>query len=47
MFCDLVLCCLTPRVKLGSNDLNCVDVPVDPTHSHSLCVVCVFLVMYM
>jgi len=26
------------RVKLGANDLNCVDVPLNPTHSltHSL-----------
>jgi len=21
------------RVKLGANDLNCVDVPLNPTHS--------------
>jgi len=21
-------------VKLGANDLNCVDVPLNPTHSH-------------
>jgi len=28
------------RVKLGANDLNCVDVPLNPTHSltHSLSV---------
>ena len=25
------LCAL--RVKLGANDLNCVDVPLNPTHS--------------
>jgi len=24
------------QVKLGANDLNCVDVPVNPTHSLSL-----------
>jgi len=23
------------RVKLGANDLNCVDVPLNPTHSLS------------
>jgi len=23
----------TFRVKLGANDLNCVDVPLNPTHS--------------
>ena len=25
------------RVKVGANDLNCVDVPLNPTDSHSLC----------
>jgi len=24
------------RVKLGANDLNCVDVPLNPTHSLAL-----------
>ena len=24
------------RVKLGANDLNCVDVPLNPTHSLNL-----------
>ena len=24
------------RVKLGANDLNCVDVPLNPTHSLTL-----------
>ena len=25
------------RVKLGANDLNCVDVPLNPTHSVTHC----------
>ena len=25
------------RVKLGANDLNCVDVPLNPTHSLAQC----------
>jgi len=25
------------RVKLGANDLNCVDVPLNPTHSLTQC----------
>ena len=25
------------QVKLGTNDLNCVDVPLNPTHSLTYC----------
>ena len=28
------------RVKLGANDLNCVDLPLNPTHSLSVCTHC-------
>jgi len=31
------------RVKLGANDLNCVDVPLNPTHS--LTVMMVVMIM--
>ena len=31
------------RVKLGSNDLNCVDVPLNPTHSLTQCVMAIEL----
>jgi len=27
--------CVCFSVKLGANDLNCVDVPLNPTHSNS------------
>jgi len=34
------------RVKLGTDDLNCVDVPLNPTHSVDLRVVFVFPSMF-
>jgi len=31
LYCRGLCACF--RVKLGANDLNCVDVPFNPTHS--------------
>jgi len=36
------------RVKLGTNELNCVDVPLNPTHSHSalFCIIILLLLLH-